>query len=108
MNPYPAAPVPCDPAIAARVIHVDDPGLDDLRFAILTYIRRMLADIDQVRCRLDRRGSDVTVHLAGGPISEMRRHAVAVRVLDAVRSMGRTYGHVDVDYETCPDDGRPV
>jgi hypothetical protein len=57
-----------------------------------------------VSCRLDRRGSDVVVHLAGPPISEMHRRAVAVRVLDAVRSMGRTYSRVDVDYLTPIDD----
>jgi hypothetical protein len=103
MNLHPAAPVPRDPTAAAGVI-LDDPELDDLRIAILVRLRRTLADVDHLACRLDRRGSDVTVHLTGPAISDMRRHAVAVRVLDAVRSIGRTYGHVDVDYQIRPAD----
>ena len=102
MSHHPAARVRSDPNVAAGVIHVDDPGLDDLRFAVLARIGHTLSDVDHVTCRLDRHGSDVTVHLAGAAISEMRRRAVSVRVLDAVRSMGRTFGHVDVEYEARP------
>jgi hypothetical protein len=105
MSSHPVVPVRCDPTVAAGLTKVDDPGLDDLRFAILARLRHMLADVDRVSCRLDRHGPNVTVHLAGPAITKMRRHAVAVRVLDAVRSMGCTYGHVDVDYESRPDDG---
>ena len=108
MSLHPVARVRHDPTAATGVINVDDPGLDDLRFAILARLRHTFADVDQVSCRLDRRGSNVTVHLAGPAITEMRRHAVAVRVLDAVRSMGRTYGHVDVDYELRSDEVSPA
>jgi hypothetical protein len=108
MSPHPAAPVPCGPTAAAGVLHVDDPELDDLRLAILARLRHTLVDLDNVRCRLDHRGSNIMVHLAGPAITEMRRHAVAVRVLDAVRSMGRTYGHVDVDYQTVHDGDAPA
>jgi hypothetical protein len=77
--------------------------LDDLRFAILARVRLTLADLDHLSCHIVRHGPAVTVHLAGPAITEMRRQAVAVRVLDAVRSMGRTYGHVDIDYQPDPD-----
>jgi hypothetical protein len=104
MSSHPAARVRSDPNVAAEVIRVDDLGLDDLRLAVLAHIGHILSDVDHVTCRLDRHGSDVTVHLAGPGITEMRRRAVAVRVLDAVRSMGRTFGHVDVEYEARPND----
>jgi hypothetical protein len=100
MSPRPVARADRGPSTAAGTIHPDDPDLDDLRLAVLARIRPALADIGHVRCRLDRHGCDVVVHLAGPAISEMRRHAIAVRVLDAVRSVGRTFGHVDVAYET--------
>lgn len=87
------------PTTAGAIVHTDDPDLDDLRFEVLARIRPALADLDHVHCRLDRHGSNVVVHLFGPSISEMRRHAVAVRVLDAVGSVGRTFGHVDVVYE---------
>jgi hypothetical protein len=102
MTLHPVARVAGDPNAAAGVIH-DDPGLDDLRYAILAHLRPALADLDDVTCRLDRHGSNVVVHLIGPAISEMRRHAVAVRVLDAVRSVGRTFGHVDVVYDVSTD-----
>jgi hypothetical protein len=109
MSSYPIARVPFDRTAAEGVIHVDDPGLADLRHAILARLRHTLADIDHLSCHLVRHGSsDVTVHFAGPAITEMRRQAVAVRVLDAVRSMGRTYGHVDVDYQTNADDDVPT
>ena len=104
MSLYPADPADHRSGTAAGVIHADDPDLDDLRYAVLARIRPALADIDHVRCRLDRHGSNVVVHLAGPAISEMRRRAVVVRVLDAVRSIGRTYGQVDVVYEPSTDD----
>lgn len=103
MSSHPADRADRGPGTAAGVIHIDDPDLDDLRYAILARIRPALADVDQVRCRLDRHGSDVVVHLAGQAIGEMRRRAIAVRVLDAVRSIGRTYGNVDIVYEPSVD-----
>jgi hypothetical protein len=106
MSSHPDGRVLADPPTAAGVTHADDPDLDELRFAILARIRHTLAHVDDVVCYLDRRGPDVTVHLAGPAISDMRRHAIAVRVLDAVRSVGRTYGHVDVEYVDRSDDGR--
>ena len=103
MSLHPVARVDRDPHAAAGVIHVDDPDLDDLRFAVLARIRPALAGLDEVRCRLDRQGSNVVVHLTGPTISDMRRHAIGVRVLDAVRSVGRTFGHVDVVYDVSTD-----
>lgn len=104
MSLHPIGRVASTPPTAAGVIDVDDPELDELRFAILARIRHTLARLDGVSCHLDRHGPEVVVHLAGPSISEMRRHAVAVRVLDAVRSVGHTYGHVEVDYVTSSGD----
>jgi hypothetical protein len=100
MSSQHAARARSDPAVAAGLVHPRDTALDDLRFEILARIRPTLTDIGALNCHLDRHGSDVTVHLAGPAISEMRRQAIAVRILDAVRSMGQTYGHVDLAYET--------
>ena len=104
MSLHPVGRVGRDPNIAAGVIDIDDPDLTDLHFAVLAHIRHALADIDQVGCRVERQGSNMIVRLSGPAISEMRRQALAVRVLDAVRSVGRTYGHVDVVYENVSDD----
>lgn len=98
MNSHPVARGQRDLRSGFGAVRIDDPELDDLRLAIMQRLRHTLADVGAVTCRLDGHGPDVTVHLAGPPISAMRRNAVAVRVLDAVRSIGRTYGHVDVDY----------
>jgi hypothetical protein len=103
MSSHPVARGQRDLPTAFGPVHIDDPGLDDLRLAIMQRLRHTLADVDGVTCRLDRHGPDITVHLAGPPISTMRRNAVAVRVLDAVRSIGRTYGHVDLDYAVAGD-----
>jgi hypothetical protein len=97
------------PKTGAGVIH-DDPELDDLRDAVVAHLRPALADLGHVGCRLDRHGSNVVVHLTGPEISPTRRQAVAVRIIDAVRSVGRTFGHVDVVYELSgggPDEQQP-
>jgi hypothetical protein len=108
MSSHLAARPPGAPVAAAGVIHVDDPELDDLRYAVLARIRPAFADVEKLRCRLDRHGTNVVVRLTGPAISQMRRHAIAVRVLDAVGSIGRTFGHVDVTYEPTPGPNRPA
>jgi hypothetical protein len=100
MKSHPALP----PGGAGDLDATDSDGaLAELRWAVLAHVRHALADVDRVECRVGRRGHDDLVSLTGPPITEMRRRALAVRVLDAVRAVGRTYGHVDVVYQSAPE-----
>ncbi|HET9443212.1 MAG TPA: hypothetical protein VFO65_07800 [Acidimicrobiales bacterium] len=55
-----------------------------------------------VACRFDRGWPRPHVVLVGPPVTIELRQALAVRVLDAVRAAGRTYGDVAVSYDvTC-------
>lgn len=52
---------------------------------------------DEVRCHIDALHHRLAVHLAlPVPVERSIQHALAVRVLDAVRSSGRTFGEVGV------------
>jgi len=55
-------------------------------------------DPDDVRCRIDDNESSLRIHLdLPGSVGRGLEHALAVRVLDAIRAVGgRTYGTVDV------------
>lgn len=56
-------------------------------------------DASSVVCRVERDGPRLHVRLTGPEVDWRVKHALAVRVLDAIRSSGRTYGSVDVSYE---------
>ena len=103
MNRNPAAPVPEHHPAGTGVAAPDDPDLTDLRYAVLSHTRGALADIDDLVCVVERSGPHIVVRLGGPAITPARRQALSVRVLDAVRSIGRTYGQVDVAYQANPD-----
>ena len=49
------------------------------------------------RCRIERDGSSLEVHIdLPEAVSQGVEHALAVRVLDAVHSSGRTFGDINV------------
>jgi hypothetical protein len=52
-----------------------------------------------VACRFETDGSRLRVVLAGPAVAHRVEQALAVRVLDAVRVVPRTFGPVDVAYE---------
>jgi len=104
MNPNPIAPVPGRRPSGIGVGGPDDSDLTDLRSAVLRQTRGALADISDLVCVVERSGTRVLVRLSGPAISRARQQALSVRVLDAVRSIGRTYGQVDVAYQAALDD----
>jgi hypothetical protein len=54
----------------------------------------------QTRCTVEPDGLGLRVRFAlPGPVGTRVRHALGVRVLDALRGAGRTYGRVDVVVE---------
>lgn len=74
---------------------------DPLRRAIQEKIAALLgaAGIDPatVECTIQGGRTSLEVHLElPGPVGLRLEHALAVRVLDAVRASGRTYGQIDV------------
>lgn len=78
---------------------------EPLSSSILERIRALLASVsidhDRVRCRIDATGHRLDVHLElPGPVTRGIERALAVRVLDAVRSSGTTFGNVDVHVHT--------
>jgi hypothetical protein len=82
---------------------IDDPHLALLQHEIIRRVRRLLADVDgPTRCDITDDSPRVTVRLSGPPINKTLRHALSVRVLDAVRAIGHTYGDIDVTYTTRP------
>ena len=90
-----------DPALGAGT---GDPALDRLRTAILRRVAPALSSAGVARdgtgCRIDPGSTALTVHLdVPVPVTDAVRRAVAVRVLDAVRGAGRTYGTVHVEVE---------
>jgi len=62
-------------------------------------LRATTIDPASVACRVERDGPRLHVRLTGPPVGRRVEHALAVRVLDAIHSNGRTYGNVDVSYE---------
>lgn len=90
-----------DPVLGAGTA---DPALDRLRADILRRVAPALSSAGVARdgtgCRIDPGTTVLTVHVdVPVPVTDAVRRAVAVRVLDAVRGAGRTYGtvHVEVD-----------
>jgi hypothetical protein len=83
-------------------VHRAAAGVDDpLRTAILDRCALLLQahaiPQEAVACSFEPDGGSLRVELAvDAPVDRQLSQAMAVRVLDAVRSTGRTYGHVDV------------
>ncbi len=83
-----------------------DAAVDDayapLREAISVRIEKLMAGAghraSDVEVTFRRRGTDLRIDLVGPKVPETVRQALGVRVLDALRSAGRTFGKVDVDY----------
>jgi hypothetical protein len=78
-----------------------DNGFDPLRRRIEARIAPLASSIGveptAVRSRIERVGSSLEVHLdLPVAVPKSAAQALAVRVLDAVRTMGRTIGNVDV------------
>lgn len=64
---------------------------------IAALLSSVAIDRDSVRCRIETTGHRLDVHLElPAAVTRGMEQALAVRVLDAVRSSGRTFGNVDV------------
>ena len=77
-------------------------SFDALRTEIGRRTRAVLTaagvDPDQVRCHVEPEGAALRVELrVDGPVDRHLQQALAVRVLDAVRSDQRTFGPIDVE-----------
>jgi len=90
-----------DDDVATKGDALSDVALGELRRKILrrvTPILRSVGVVDgQTVCRLDPQPTQLGVEFdLPVTVSQTVRHALAVRVLDAVRGAGRTYGPVHV------------
>jgi hypothetical protein len=72
--------------------------VDTIRGRIDRLLNDAGVDPGAVTCRVDHDGPRMRVQLAG-PIPDGIRNALAVRTLDALRTVGRTFGQVDVTIE---------
>ena len=86
----------------------DTGDLGSLRTSILRHlsgvVRTVGVDEHELGCSLCGDVNDLHVILTGPPLLAGLRQALGVRVLDAVREDGRTFGSVDVDVHTADDD----
>jgi hypothetical protein len=107
----PAVLDPFEPWEVGRVIGGDvasacEAGAARGQMALVDHIRGRIdgllavagLDPESVTCRTDVDGPRLRITLQG-PIPDGLRNALAVRTLDAVHSMGRTFGQVDVTVE---------
>jgi hypothetical protein len=90
------------PTSAAEGPSAADERLSD---AVLGRVGRLLelngTNPGAATCLIEHRGQGIDVHLeVSEPLTNRVRQAVAVRVLDAVRSGGTTYGDVEVHVHT--------
>jgi hypothetical protein len=88
--------------LVAACVAAADRRYDELEGLIRDRIARLTAtlgvDPSEVVCRFLPEPGALRVDLTvPGPIEPRMQQALAVRVLDAVRATGRTYGQVDVD-----------
>jgi hypothetical protein len=108
--PWVAARVHPDDDIADVCIRTAEDAWQPLCAAVRRHVRALLvaADVspDELDVWVQRDGMQLVVHLdAPAPVTRGLRHALGVRVLDAVRSVGRTYGSVDVVVGSRPPAG---
>jgi hypothetical protein len=106
---------PYAPWVTERIVRGEDPvaaceraaqtAHGTLEAGIRSRISGLLAAssilVDDVHCRFHATGHGLDIELVLPiEVSERVKHALAVRVLDAVRTVGRTYGRVDVQITT--------
>jgi hypothetical protein len=81
--------------------------LEPLRLAIVRRIAAVMRAAGlsehEVGCRLEGDPSDLRVVLHGAQLAASVMQAIRVRVLDAVRADGRTFGRVEVDFGLTSD-----
>ena len=104
-GPWVTSRIPISGDVVAACAAVVDRRFDDLRELIDGRIARLLAvagiDPKAVTCTFDVTGTSLDVHLSlPGAVSHGIEQGLAVRVLDAVRADGRTFGRVDVHVHT--------
>jgi hypothetical protein len=91
-------------ACADVAFHSRDPLRNAIRGRIAALLAASGVDAEAVTCTLDGSSSALEVHLdLPEPVGLRVEHALAVRVLDAVRSSGRTYGRIDVSVSPTGD-----
>ncbi|HEY8546570.1 MAG TPA: DUF1918 domain-containing protein [Acidimicrobiales bacterium] len=100
--PASAASLPASPAAdgadGAGLHDGVDPSLARLEREVASRLVPLLGR--HARCRVTTRGRHVAIDVDGPPLDAPARRAVAVRALDAVRAMGRTFGDIEVTYST--------
>ena len=80
----------------------DDFTLDTLELAVLARVRRGLWSTDGLACRIDRDGPRLHVRLSGPTVDHWTERAIAVQALEAARTLGCTFGQIDVQYTPLP------
>jgi hypothetical protein len=103
--PWVAHRVGLGESVVTECVLAADRANDPLRTVMLERIRPVLAaagiDPGGVACDLDRDGPTIEAHVTlPEPPDRRLEQALAVRVLDAIRASGRTYGHVGVQVHT--------
>lgn len=76
-----------------------------IRQPIAPVLRAAEVDDHEVDCELEGSISDLHVVLRGPARTASVQHALGVRVRDAIRADGSTFGAVDVRYRFGGDDG---
>jgi hypothetical protein len=100
-EPWITRRVPLGGSVVTECAVAVDRALDPVRDAIMARIRAVLAvagiDESTVSCEIEQRGQAAHVHLLlPGTVDKSVEQALGVRVLDALRSCGRTFGAVHV------------
>jgi hypothetical protein len=100
-DPWVAERVATELDVVAACTRAAERSLDPLRADVLDRLTVLLEGKgirpDEITCRFVRDGGSLTVELdVPAPVERRLEQAMAVRVLDAVRSSKRTYGEVDV------------
>lgn len=87
--------------VVAGCLAAADAAIADLRRAVLSRIKTVLSGLGpetRFGCDIERDSHQLIVRLSGPPVTGQVRHALAVRVLDAVWASQGTVGEVDVHY----------
>jgi hypothetical protein len=76
-------------------------AFDELRREIVRLVQTVVPDPGDgptIGCDIEEDGPRLVIHLSGPPVDDRVEQAMAVRVLDAIGTSGRTYGQVSVEY----------
>lgn len=91
-------------ACADVASHTRDPLRQAIQGRIAALLGASGVDPEAVECTISGNASSLDIHLdLPVPVGMRVEHAIAVRVLDAVRSSGRTYGRIDVSVSPSSD-----